>query len=227
MRACDLGENFITLVQGQTQGASTTVHINGAKTYSFLVGRGVRQGCPLAPLLFFSATQPLMTELKINFKLGKLRGFKIDKMVILDCYLFADNMGVFLDNSYTLFQELRGSLAKYEVSSGARLNLIKSSILLLGMDRPPDWLTHVGCSLMELGQINKYLGAPFGNSTTEQQQDDFCTHKISRRLGGWETRLLSFEKRTILLQFVLQAQPTFYSSLIKLSAKTCRKVEQL
>lgn len=80
---------------------------------------------------------------------------------------------------------------------------------------------------MEPGQINKYLGASLGNNITKQQQDDFCTHKISKRLGVWETNLLSFETSTILIQFVLQAQPTFYSSLIKLSAKTCRKVEQL
>lgn len=169
------------------------------------MGRGVRQGCPLAPLLFVLATQPLIIELKINFKLEKLRGFKIGEMVILEYSLFADDMSVFLDNSYTSFQALRGSLAKYEVSSGARLNLIKSSILLLGMDRPPDWLTHVGCLLMEPGHINKYLGAPLGNSITKEQQDDFCTHKISQRLGGWETRLLSFETRSIILQFVLQA----------------------
>ncbi|OAE26489.1 hypothetical protein AXG93_815s1520 [Marchantia polymorpha subsp. ruderalis] len=104
--------NFITLVKGLTLGASMAVHVNGAKTYRFQVGRGVRQGCPLAPLLFVLATQPLMEELKLSFQAGRLRGYKVGDKVILDYSLFADDMGVFLDDSYASFQELKAVLAK-------------------------------------------------------------------------------------------------------------------
>ncbi|OAE26836.1 hypothetical protein AXG93_1429s1010 [Marchantia polymorpha subsp. ruderalis] len=227
MNKCGLGQQFTALVKGLTVGASTAVHINGAKTYRFPVGRGVRQGCPLAPLLFVLATQPLMAEMKLSFQAGRLRGYQVGETVILDYSLFADDMGVFIDDSFESFQELRVVLAKYEGSSGARLNLSKSSILLLGMDRPPDWLPLTGCALMQRGEINKYLGAPTGLEVSKHQQDDFCTQKISKTLGGWELRLLSFEARVVLLQVVLQAQPTFYTSIIRLAATTCRKVEQL
>ncbi|OAE26491.1 hypothetical protein AXG93_815s1540 [Marchantia polymorpha subsp. ruderalis] len=77
------------------------------------------------------------------------------------------------------------------------------------------------------GEIHKYLGAPTGQDLSKAQQDEFCTKKISSTLGGWENRLLSFEARITLLQHVLQAQPTFYTSIIKLSATMCRRVEQL
>lgn len=227
MEHCGLGEKFISLVKGLTVGASTAVHVNGAKTFRFPVERGVRQGCPLAPLLFALATQPLMTEMRHNFSLGKLKGFRIGESVFIDYSLFADDMGVFIDDSFSSFQELRTALSKYEASSGARLNLAKSSILLLGMDRPPDWFPLTGCSLMGKGEIHKYLGAPAGQEITRIQRDEFCTKKISSTLGGWETQLLLFEARTILLQHVLQAQPTFYSSLVRLSSQTCRRVEQL
>lgn len=46
MEQCGLGEKFISLVKGLTVGASTAVHVNGAKTFRFPVERGVRQGCP-------------------------------------------------------------------------------------------------------------------------------------------------------------------------------------
>lgn len=168
MLKCGLGKGFITLVKGLTLGASTAVHVNGAKTYRFPVGRGVRQGCPLAPLLFVLATQPLMTEMKLSFQAGRLRGYQVGDTVLLDYSLFADDMGVFIDNSHSSFQELRLVLAKYEVSSGARLNLSKSSILLLGMDRPPDWFALTGCSLMQRGDVHKYLGAPTGLDLSKQ-----------------------------------------------------------
>lgn len=227
MAKCGLGQQFVALVKGLTLGASTAVHVNGAKTYRFPVGRGVRQGCPLAPLLFVLATQPLMSEMKASFQAGRIRGYQVGETVLLDYSLFADDMGVFIDDSYSSFQELRTVLGKYEKSSGARLNLSKSAILLLGMDRPPDWFFLTGCTLMQPGEVHKYLGAPVGLGVSKQTQDEFCTKKIAHTLGGWELRLLSFEARAVLLQFVLQAQPTFYSSIIKLSATTCRKVEQL
>ncbi|OAE35658.1 hypothetical protein AXG93_1154s1120 [Marchantia polymorpha subsp. ruderalis] len=64
-------------------------------------------------------------------------------------------MGVFIEDSQASFLELRAALAKYEASSGAHLNLAKSSILLLGMDRPPDWLCRTGCVLMEPGTCRR------------------------------------------------------------------------
>ncbi|OAE25853.1 hypothetical protein AXG93_2145s1520 [Marchantia polymorpha subsp. ruderalis] len=168
-----------------------------------------------------------MSEMKASFQAGRIRGYQVGETVLLDYSLFADDMGVFIDDSYSSFQELRMVLGKYEKSSGARLNLSKSAILLLGMDRPPDWFFLTGCTLMQQGEVHKYLGAPAGLGVSKQTQDEFCTKKIAHTLGGWELRLLSFEARAVLLQFVLQAQPTFYASLIKLSATTCRKVEQL
>ncbi|OAE30170.1 hypothetical protein AXG93_4295s1250 [Marchantia polymorpha subsp. ruderalis] len=107
----------------------------------------------------------MAVHMEQSFQAGRLRGYKVKDMVLLDYSLFADDMGVYIDNTHSSFQELGRVLAKYE--------------------------------------------------------------KISNILGGWELRLLSFEARAVLLQFVLQAQPTFYSSLIKLSATTSRKVEQL
>ncbi|OAE25856.1 hypothetical protein AXG93_2145s1550 [Marchantia polymorpha subsp. ruderalis] len=81
MLKCGLGPGFITLVKGLTLGASTAVQVNGAKTYRFPVGRGVRQGCPLAPLLFVLATQPLMSEMKISFQAGRIRDYQAPRLV--------------------------------------------------------------------------------------------------------------------------------------------------
>ncbi|OAE25859.1 hypothetical protein AXG93_2145s1580 [Marchantia polymorpha subsp. ruderalis] len=74
MAKCELGQQFIALVKGLTLGVSMAMYVNRAKTYRFSVGRGVRQGCPLAPLLFVLATQPPMAEMKMSFQAGRLRG---------------------------------------------------------------------------------------------------------------------------------------------------------
>ncbi|OAE26479.1 hypothetical protein AXG93_815s1420 [Marchantia polymorpha subsp. ruderalis] len=93
--------------------------------------------------------------MKASFQAGRIRGYQVGETVLLNYSLFADDMGVFIDDSYSSFQELRMVLGKYEESSGARLNLSKSAILLLGMDRPPDWFPLTGCTLMQQGEESR------------------------------------------------------------------------
>lgn len=52
---------FISLAMGLVCNGSSKVHMNGLFTDEIMLCREVRQGCPLAPLLFSLASQPLMS----------------------------------------------------------------------------------------------------------------------------------------------------------------------
>lgn len=77
IESCEFGDHFVRLVKRLTLCASTVVHLNGAETFRFTVRRDVRLGCPLVPLLFVLATQPLMTETKHNYEIGRMKGFGV------------------------------------------------------------------------------------------------------------------------------------------------------
>jgi hypothetical protein len=64
---------FVTLVQGLITGSSAKVHFNGLFTSWFPLARGIKQGCPLAPLLFALSTQPLMAILKQHLASGAVK----------------------------------------------------------------------------------------------------------------------------------------------------------
>lgn len=58
---------------------SSKIHLNGLFIEDFALDRGVRQGCPLAPLLFALSTQPLMEILKLGQVEGNIRGILINE----------------------------------------------------------------------------------------------------------------------------------------------------
>ena len=60
----------------------------------FNVGRGVRQGDPLSPLLFIVSLEVLACNIRQK---DKIQGIKIEDEVVKIC-LFADNMTCFLRN---------------------------------------------------------------------------------------------------------------------------------
>lgn len=60
MAKLGLGHSFIKLVRGLVEGASSKIHANGLFSNEIPDSKGVRQGCPLSPLLFAISSQPLM-----------------------------------------------------------------------------------------------------------------------------------------------------------------------
>ncbi|KAL3700841.1 hypothetical protein R1sor_018863 [Riccia sorocarpa] len=96
--------NFVNLVKGFTVDAKAKVHINGAYTQEISLQRGVRQGCPLAPLLFAMCTQPFMQLIQKGIQDGM--GIQITPGKSLVHQLFADDTGLFLATRESEFQEL-------------------------------------------------------------------------------------------------------------------------
>jgi hypothetical protein len=73
MSALGFAEEFLDLIRGLVVPGTAKVHFNGLFTQRFALQRGVRQGCPLAPLLYSISTQPLMVLFNEKLKEGCLK----------------------------------------------------------------------------------------------------------------------------------------------------------
>jgi hypothetical protein len=60
MARLGFGDHFILLVKGLLTNATSRVFVNGSFTSEILLQQGVPQGCPLSPMIYALATQPLM-----------------------------------------------------------------------------------------------------------------------------------------------------------------------
>lgn len=76
-------------------------------------------------------------------------------------------------------------------------------------------------------QYEKYLGLPLlvGRNT----KDSFANIKYWKwkKLQGWEAKLLSQDKREVLIKAVAQALPTYTMSCFKLPVTLCHEIEAL
>ncbi|KAL2642727.1 hypothetical protein R1flu_010314 [Riccia fluitans] len=126
---------------------------------------------------------------------GRLKPLTFSGSVVADFSLFADDMGVYSELDEASFRVLRGLLIFFESVAGARLNLHKSSALIIGLHiDPSQWLRQLRCVIMEHKRVYRYLGAPIGSGLSHKQLIAHCLDRMTSRLNLWSNRLLSFKE---------------------------------
>ncbi|KAL3686155.1 hypothetical protein R1sor_004177 [Riccia sorocarpa] len=137
--AMGMGEGTVDRIKGLVEGGSSEVHVNGSFTKAITIGRGVRQGCPLAPLLFAMTTQPLMRALREEERRGNIQGLNLGGGHSLLHQLFADDTGICITAEEEQFEKLMEVIQEFESASGACLNLQKSIVMQLKPGPQPTW----------------------------------------------------------------------------------------
>jgi hypothetical protein len=135
LAAMGFSSEFILLVRGLITDSTSKVHSNGLFTNRFPIERGVKPGCPLAPLLFALSTQPLMLILKEHLQEGKVYGIQIGDSEQILFQVFANDTELFFQATEENFRSVMECLAIFERISGQRVNLDKSTIVQLFQDR--------------------------------------------------------------------------------------------
>lgn len=90
----------------------------------FSLSRGTRQGCPLSPLLFILAIEPLVTAIRSN---SEIAGIKIDD-IENKIGLFVDDVVLFLTDLKQSIPTLLPLIRTYGSFSGYKVNASKSTI---------------------------------------------------------------------------------------------------
>lgn len=104
------GPTFISWVKLLYTEPLIRVRVNGIISEPFPVLRGTRQGCPLSPLLFSLAIEPLATKLRDNPRMTGLRVGGIEERVSLyvdDMLLYLQDPEASLSTAFQLIQEFR------------------------------------------------------------------------------------------------------------------------
>ncbi|KAL3681085.1 hypothetical protein R1sor_024041 [Riccia sorocarpa] len=227
MTAMDFNQHFITLTQGLVCGATSKIYAMGAFTKEFDIQRGVRQRCPLAPLIFALATKPLLLILQQYEREGRIHGLQIKPSKSMLVQLFADDSGVTIRAEEEDFDELHNAIRLYERISGAKLNLQKSTVIPWAQDTIPTWLLGKGCKVARRGELIRYLGFPVGWGISEEDQKAFLLAKLKRRLNFWGYRMLTFQGRCIVLKHILRSIPVYNLACLEFTKKSLMELETI
>jgi exonuclease III len=194
---CNFGDRFRGIISLLHQDITAQVQVNGHLSRSIKIHRGTRQGDPLSPGLFVLLEEPFACALRAD---TSLRGIPIpdERQHSVKLSQFADDKAIYLscDADYS---RLKHHLQRYELASGAKINTLKSSALLLGAAILADFPSLDIPPLLP-GSTTKYLGVLFGPSITDEQVWQAALDRFTTVLRIWKQRDLSFSGRVVVLR---------------------------
>ena len=205
VKQCVTTVSFVILVNGRPQGG--WIHPQ----------RGIRQGCPLAPLLFILAADALAVCTLQLCSRGHIAGYQSPSIPGgIPLLQYADDTTFFIQGSWAAAHTLSVMMNIFSDFSGLRLNRAKSSFIGFGLK--DEEMT--GCSRILSTPIGvlpiQYLGVPLADRRLRIRDWQPVLDKVETRLGGWRARLLSCGGRLLMLKAVLSAIPTYFMSIFQM-----------
>jgi hypothetical protein len=140
-----------------------SVLVNGCATEGINIRRGLKQGDPLAPLLFLTVVEGLGSLMRKAVDRGRFQPFKVGSGgVPVSILQYADDTLCIGETSVDNLLAIKAVLRGFEMASGLKVNFWKSC--LFGVNVSNDFLTMASDFLnCRLGHLPfKYLGLPVG-----------------------------------------------------------------
>ena len=165
-------------------GAFSRILINGLLSSPVYLYHGVRQGCPLSPLLYVLVSEVFSTQVR---HCNDIEGFLLPEAGGLQFKIsqYADDATSILKSEKSLSSMLK-VVRRFELGSGAKLNTSKSEAMWLGRWRGQ------GDSPFSLKWVTKIriLGVFFSNGLVSVNDDNWKVelNKLSSTLGLWKQR---------------------------------------
>jgi hypothetical protein len=126
---------FIRMIKRVTLGGSVGVKVNDEESDLFLTGKGLKQGDPIAPLLFNCAVDVFSRMFVKGTNCRLIRGlcpnFIPGGVVSLQ---YADDTLMFLENDPQVALNLKWILTCFEQISGMRINFHKSELIPINIE---------------------------------------------------------------------------------------------
>eukprot|EP00253_Pinus_taeda_P023181 PITA_23181 len=220
---------FTNWIMGCISSVSFAILINGSASPIFNIDRGIRQGCPLSPLLFLLVMEGLSRLIILEKRSGGLQGLKITEQFYLTHLLFVDDILIFLNGSVRDLTSLNEILNLFCRATGMEINREKSTISLsactiqesqIASQNFPFQATDLMGGLKYLGFRLKPDGYKIANWT-------WLITKVEKRINCWCHKFLSRAGTLILIKSVLEATPVYWMSLAWIPRGILHRIQQI
>ena len=216
------GPSFINWIDLFYRDVQSAVDVNGHLSSFFPLSRGVRQGCPLSPLLFVLVAEVLACNIRANPRIiGLSLPGSVSPLPVISQYADDTSLVVTTDDS---IKATFDTYALFEDGSGAKLNQSKSKGLWLGSwtgrTDPPvalDW------SPTKLKILGVYLGLGDLEESNWRPRID-AVHNV---LASWRQRTLSLQGRSLVINALALARVWYVASLIYMPPWALKELNSL
>jgi hypothetical protein len=214
-----VGDNFVLWISRLYEQAKVKVKVDRSFTEEIAMKRGVRQGCPISPLLF-----NLVVEcLALSINQSKLEGIKhphFDTKILQ----FADDTSVFLKNQKDL-EIMLESLVAFEAASGLKVNAKKTKLLRIGVSQEP----LVGGTKYEVvNGPELLLGVPVGNKISAMNDLwNPLLAKIGTAMTRWSCRKLTLIGKATVINTLLLSKLWYRASMELIPKKVRTRLKKM
>ena len=203
-------------------GVQSAVKFNGYRSSFFCLSRGVRQGCPLSPLLYVLYAEVLACTFCANRRIiGLSLPGGVSPLPVVSQYADDTSLIVVSDDS---IKAVFDTYAVFELGSGSKLNLSKSKGLWLGgwsgrLDPPItlEWTS---------GMI-KVLGVFIGIGDLEEANWRPRITAVKNTLNSWRQRHLSYRGRALIINALALSRIWYVASLVLMPDWVLRELNTL
>ena len=198
LEAFGFGESFIKWLKILYRNSTSAVLVNGHVSDPFAITRGVRQGCPLSPLIYVLCIEPFAIKIRSNPYISGLRlpGFNTEVRITM----YADDNTPIVTTPESIREVFLVS-ERYGLASGSRLNLNKCNGVLLGSAKrwklPSDY-----CGINWV-PFCKILGFHFGDCNLKVENWGRICPKIEAAADIYKSRSVSLKGQAVIANTVL------------------------
>lgn len=218
---------FIKWIMACIRSINIVVLVNGSPTDFFSCSRGLRQGCPLSPLLFILIMDGFSRLVKRALMDGKIKGIKLIKDVIFTHVMFADDVLVGGIDSVEEWGMYKNIIQTFCRATGMLVSEEKSSFLHLALSddqlRSIQTIMPYNCSNLEKGF--KYLGYLLKPNNYQIRDWQWLLKKIEDKIAHWSYRFLSIGGKLILVNSVLSSIPVYWFSLMEVPSSVIKNIK--
>jgi len=203
------GPSFISWVKLLYTDVSSSIFINGYISCSFKPSRGVRQGCPLSPLLYVLTMEVLAVNIRANplIKGLCLPGSALPLPVLS---LYADDTSIVSISDASTIAVFE-TYNRFERGTGSKLNLEKCEGLWIGSWRfRLDALVPIVWTSDKL----KVLGVFIGNIPLDEANWRPRIEAVQNCLLSWRLRALSLSGKALVCNALALSRIWYVTSLV-------------
>lgn len=192
-----LGDSFVSWVRLAYHNPSASVITNQDKSNTILLERGTRQGCPLSPLLFALAIEPLAISIRESPLIRPITINGVEHKISL----YADDIAIFISDPESSIPHLLDLINAFGTVSGYTINWQKSDIMTIAADLDSDF---VSSTQFKISSTVKYLGIKITKNPGLLFKCNFIErlNDLRKNIEKWRTLPLSLIGRVNTIKMV-------------------------